>query len=165
MSSHTGDGFSMNYRYRGARASVVLHEEQLLSFVEVWRRAKSSGVKLPTTDDPDYVSYDALLEHVLRSARRYLIWICEQLTLPQPPIDSVPESFDAEVDLDSFVSLLLEEWRIPLQAVPEEQFFDKVYTSPWGVAYCIDAMLEHAVMHPTRHRFQLEGLLGERQEK
>ena len=40
-----------------------------------------------------------------------------------------------------------------------ELFMDKTYTSRWKVEYCIDAMLEHAVMHPIRHEFQLSNLL------
>lgn len=36
------------------------------------------------------------------------------------------------------------------------------YPSRWKTLYCVDAMLEHAVMHPIRHAFQLEELMGER---
>ena len=38
--------------------------------------------------------------------------------------------------------------------------FDEEHLSRWKVTYCIDGMLEHAVMHPIRHRVQLEALLG-----
>lgn len=152
----------MNYKCRGARAAVILHEEQLQSFIEVWRRAKSAGASLPVVDDPDYASYGALLNHVFRWARTYMMWVCEQLNLPQPNIDPVPIVFEAEVDVESYASHLLEEWRSPLQHVPGKRFYDQAYTSPWGVPYCIDAMLEHAVMHPIKHRLQLEELLCER---
>ena len=33
------------------------------------------------------------------------------------------------------------------------------YPSQWKTRYCIDSMLEHAVMHPVRHAFQLDELL------
>jgi hypothetical protein len=36
------------------------------------------------------------------------------------------------------------------------------YPSRWQTRYCIDAMLEHAVMHPIRHAFQLEELMRKR---
>ncbi len=39
--------------------------------------------------------------------------------------------------------------------VPVERFYKPEYEAPWKIRYCIDAMLEHAVMHPIRHRFQL----------
>ena len=40
-------------------------------------------------------------------------------------------------------------------------FPDKESVTRWGSPYSINAMLEHAVMHPIRHRFQLENLLRE----
>jgi hypothetical protein len=46
-----------------------------------------------------------------------------------------------------------------------EEFSKPVYSSRWGVNYCVDAMLEHAVMHPERHRFQLLELMGARQKQ
>ena len=47
----------------------------------------------------------------------------------------------------------------PLQEIEEKHFHSPCYQSRWGVDYCIDAMLEHAVMHPIRHVFQLEELM------
>ena len=55
---------------------------------------------------------------------------------------------------------LLEKWRTPLCNVEPKLFEDKNYKSNWGVEYCIDAMLEHAVMHPIRHEFQLKNLIN-----
>ena len=78
------------FRYRGAGVMVALHEEQMRRFLETWRTAKASGASLPTVDDPDYASFDALLGHVFRWARTYLHWICKQLGLPDPGIKPVP---------------------------------------------------------------------------
>ena len=47
-----------------------------------------------------------------------------------------------------------------LAEVPEERFEDREYPARWKTLYCVDAMLEHAVMHPIRHTFQLERLLA-----
>jgi len=151
-----------SYRYRGARALVMLHEHHLRRFVQTWRRAASQGVVLPECDDSDYASLDALLRHVLRAARGYMIWICEQLGLNDPRIEPVPQT-ELTVDCcDDFVAHLVERWRGPLQDVAEEGFHRPEYPSRWKVMYCIDAMLEHAVMHPIRHAFQLDELLGRR---
>jgi uncharacterized damage-inducible protein DinB len=35
-----------------------------------------------------------------------------------------------------------------------------VHTSRWGAPMTVEAMLEHAVAHPMRHRFQLEELIA-----
>jgi len=151
-----------DFKWRGARALVALHEEHLGHFLNVWRRAKASGTSLPDVDDPDYASFDALLGHVLRWARGYITWICEQLELPDPGIKPVPDVDVIASEAEYYLKHVLNKWSTPLRAVPVERFYDRVYTAPWGVPYCIDAMLEHAAMHPVLHSFQLEELMGER---
>ena len=145
-----------SYRYRGARALVLLHERQLPIFVATWRRAAASKVDLPRTDDGDYASMEALLRHPLRSARGYMTWMCACLGLPEPPLPQVPELADVEARADAYVAELLREWREPLRDVPAEDFRGRTFTSRWVEEFTIEAMLEHAVMHPIRHTFQLE---------
>jgi uncharacterized damage-inducible protein DinB len=147
------------YTYRGARTLVLLHERELRHFLEVWRQAKADRVVLPATDDPDYQSLDHLLHHVLRAARGYMTWMCEKLELPDPGIESAPAAENIEREAERTLEQLLEKWREPLAAVEEERFHRPCYTSRWGVDYCLDAMLEHAVAHPMRHAFQLEEML------
>jgi uncharacterized damage-inducible protein DinB len=153
-SNHIG-----NYSYNGARAMIILQEQHLKSFLETWRKAKEANIRLPETEDKDYESLETLLVHVLRASRGYINWICEKLNLPNPKIDPTPKSDEIEQNAHSYLQHLIERWRIPLRDLPEELFMDKTYTSRWKVEYCIDAMLEHAVMHPIRHEFQLLNLL------
>jgi hypothetical protein len=141
---------------------VLLQEQELRRFVGTWRRAKGAGLKLPETEDPDYASYDALLRHVLGASRGYLTWSCEKLGLPDPGVEPAPDVGVIDSRCDQYLARVLSGWREPLKDVPEERFNRPEYPSRWGVLYCVDAMLEHAVMHPIRHRFQLEELLGER---
>ena len=150
---------SLEHRYRGARAMVVLHETHMRRFLARWRRAKEVSLDLPITDDPDYVSLESLLRHVVSAARGYMMWMCASLDLPDPQILPAPDVKRIESGVDDYVEHLLARWRAPLRDVPEERF-DETFPSPWGPVYCIDAMLEHAVMHPIRHAFQLEDLLG-----
>lgn len=147
------------YKYGGARALVLLHERHMRAYLDTWKKAAVEKVALPPTSDPDYVSLTALLRHVLNSCRGYLTWICEKLELPDPAIDPTPEVASIETKADIYLEHLLEKWRLPLRDIPEERFFDKSYTARWGADYCIEAMLEHAVMHPIRHEFQLRNLL------
>ncbi|MCJ7651709.1 MAG: hypothetical protein MUP85_24150, partial [Candidatus Lokiarchaeota archaeon] len=70
-----------------------------------------------------------------------------------------------EEKAEEHISHLIEKWELPLINVEPELFEDKVYKSNWGVDYSIDAMLEHAVMHPIRHEFQLENLIAEQKNK
>ncbi|MCL5030918.1 MAG: hypothetical protein M1480_18075 [Bacteroidetes bacterium] len=147
------------YKYNGARSLILLHEKHLLSCLLTWREAKKIGVILPETDDKNYESLDTLLRHILRAARNYMIWICIKLNLPDPKIEKEPEPELIEMKANEYVSHLIEKWRLPLSEIPEEKFHSPTYTSNWGVEYCIDAMLEHAVMHPIRHEFQLQNLI------
>ena len=137
---------------------VLLHERYLREFVDIWRGAKQAGLRLPMVDDPDYESLDHLLRHVLRAARGYMTWMCEELGLPDPEIRSTPGVDNIEEEADQYLDHVLEQWRIPLAEVPEQQF-EVTYKSRWGMDYSIDAMMEHAVMHPIRHTFQLKELL------
>ena len=151
---------TIQFRYRGARACTILHEEALRGFVEIWKKAKAAGVTLPETKDQDYASFETLLVHVVSSARNYMVWICEKLELPDPEIKPVPPPESVETEVDRYLEHLLQQWEKPLTEVRGRQFYNPTFTARWNVNYCIDAMLEHAVMHPTRHRFQLEELMG-----
>ena len=149
------------YRYGGARALVRLHERHLWEFWATWCEARNAGVQLPETEDPNYASLEVLLHHVLQSARGYLQWICTQLELPDPGIDRAPPPERAPDEAAGYLGHLLGRWRTPLRDVAREAFRKPVQQAL--TATNIEAMLEHAVMHPIRHTFQLRNLLAEQQ--
>jgi hypothetical protein len=150
------------YRSRAVRAMVQLHEEHLRRFVQTWRDAAALPVTLPRTADPNYASLDVLLRHVLSAAGGYLVWICEVLRLPDPGVRFA----DAPAlvrEPDDYLEHILERWRAqPLREISDEQMETPEHQSQWGPRYCIDSMLEHAVMHPIRHTFQLTELIRSR---
>ena len=147
-----------DYRYRGARALVLLHAQAIRDFLPVWQRAKAAQVRLPSTQDPNYASLESLLKHSLKAARGYMTWLCEKLGLPDPGIDPEPEVSRVEQAAGRYIEHLLERWRLPLADV-EEARFGTIHKSRWGEDMSLEGMLEHAVMHPLRHRFQLEELM------
>ena len=147
-----------SYRYRGARALVLLHDKALRDLLPVWRCAKAAEIHLPATEDPDYASLETLLHHALRAARGYMTWLCEKLGLPDPGIEPAPEAARVEEDAGIFIQHLLERWRLPLADV-EEARFGATHKTRWGEDMSLEGMLEHAVMHPHRHSFQLEELI------
>jgi hypothetical protein len=148
------------FKYNGARSMVIMHELHLKSFLNTWMEAKKINLPLPKTDNPDYKSLETLLFHVFRAARGYMTWMCEKLNLPDPEIKPIPKPDMIEKEADEYLVHLLEKWRTPLAEVTIDKFEHGTYTSRWGTDYCIDAMLEHAVMHPIRHEFQLRNLIG-----
>jgi hypothetical protein len=153
---------NLQYRSRAVRAMVLLHEEHLRRFVHVWRLALASSVSLPPSDDPSYASLEALGRHVLSAAGGYMIWICEVLALPDPGVRSAPDESAIVRDAEDYMEHVLERWRAPLSEVPNEKLETPEYPTQWQTHYCIDSMLEHAVMHPIPHAFQLEELRKDR---
>ena len=149
------------YKYGGARTMVFLHGQYLKDFLEIWRKAKASEIVLPETDHPGYVSLEMLLKHVLGCGRLYLVWMCEQLKLPDPEIIRAPKPDVIEAGAEEYIDHLVRQWRTPLSKIEEESFDNPVYMSEWSMQYSIDSMLEHAVMHPILHRVQLQELLEE----
>ncbi|CAA9559862.1 MAG: hypothetical protein AVDCRST_MAG86-691 [uncultured Truepera sp.] len=148
-----------DYQSRGARALVLLHEQHLRGCLEVWKQAKAANIKLPETDDENYQSLETLLKHILRSAGNYMVSICKNLELPDPEIKPVPGVAIIEAEADSYLKRVLERWRLPLADVLDERLEPEPESYFPGMPYWIDAMLEHAVMHPIRHEFQLKELI------
>jgi len=149
------------YTWRGARALVLLHEESLRAFLAAWRKSKAAGVKLPVTDNAAYASMETVLHHVLRASRNMLTWICEKLELPDPGIDDAPDPSKIAAEADRYVDHLLARWRLPLAGVDAKRF-EAVHKDRGGNDTSLLARLEHAVLHPQRHRFQMEELLERR---
>lgn len=148
------------YRYGGARALVELLDRSLREFLAVWREARRGGLEMPPTEDPDCASLPALLRHVLHACRGELVWCCDVLDLPGPRVPPVPMVEEIEADHARYAEDLLAAWRAsPLRDVEEERFYRPEHLTSWGVRYCVDAMLEHAVMHPIRHAHQLRRAL------
>ncbi len=111
-----------DYRSRGARALVLLHEKAMRELLPVWRRALDSNIRLPVTDDPSYASLGALLHHALRASRGYMTWLCEKLALPDPGINEVPEPDRMAREAETYLEDLLARWRVPLVDVEDSRF-------------------------------------------
>jgi hypothetical protein len=147
------------YKYNGARSLVLLHKKHMKSFLTTWKKAKEAKIKLPETDDLDYQSLETILFHVLRASRGYIVWICEKLNLPNLRVDIPPAIAEVENKAGEYLNYLFEKWRLPLVNVPESSFRGTSYKTNWGDDFCIESMLEHAVLHPIRHEFQLKNLI------
>jgi uncharacterized damage-inducible protein DinB len=147
-----------NYRHRGVRALVLLHEKELRALLPIWRKAKAAKVQLPSTTNPAYASLETVLRHALQAARSFMTWMCEKLELPDPGIDEAPEASRTEAEAERYVERLLERWRLPLAGL-DEKGASASFKTQRGEDRTIMGMLEHAVAHPMRHRFQLEELM------
>ena len=80
---------------------------------------------------------------------------------PDPGIEPPPPPERAPEEAAGYLTHLLERWRDPLREVPREAYRKPVTQAL--TATNVEAMLEHAVMHPIRHSFQLRNLLAAQQ--
>ena len=151
----------MTFKSRGVRALVQLQMREMEQLFAVWKKAKRLGVRLPATRDPAYRSLDLLMRHPLRSCRGYLTWLCEVLGRPDPNVPDPPEAENVATLGAGYLSMLAKAWEKHVAWMPGKVLDSfTVYTSRWGAPMTVEAMLEHAVAHPMRHRFQLEELIA-----
>jgi uncharacterized damage-inducible protein DinB len=149
------------FKSNAVRSCVELHEVELNRFYETWQRFLASGTPLPKTDDPSYQSADHLGGHVFRAARGYLTWTGECVKRPVTGLDADKDLVSIAHKGRPFVDAVLEAWRRELALLEDPELAPATYTSRWGQDYNIEQMLEHAVVHPMRHRIQLERLMAE----
>ena len=151
----------MAFKSRGVRALVMLQMEEMEQLFAVWKKAKRLGVKLPVTSDPAYQSIDLLMRHPLRSCRGYLTWLCEVLGRPEPAIADPPEPEKVAARGAAYLKVLAKAWEKHMGWMPNPVLDSfTVYNARWGAPMTVEAMFEHAVAHPMRHRLQLEELIA-----
>jgi len=148
------------FQSRGVRALVMMQMDEMRRLFVVWKKAKKIGVKLPITKDPAYQSIDTLMRHPLRSCCGYLTWLCEVLGRPEPNIPDPPDAENVLKSGAAYLDVLDRAWHRHMAWMPNRTLdsFD-VHTARWGQPMTIEAMFEHAVVHPMRHRFQLAELI------
>jgi uncharacterized damage-inducible protein DinB len=148
------------FRSNAVRSLVELHEIELRRFCDVWERFRVSGVSLPETDDPSYQSAEHLGGHVFRAARNYLTWIGEFVDRPVTDVDLDTDAVSLARRGRGFMDEVLLAWRRHLALLEDGELRPATRKSRWGEDYSVEQMLEHAVVHPMRHRIQLERLMS-----
>jgi uncharacterized damage-inducible protein DinB len=149
------------FKSNAVRSCVELHEIELRRFFDTWEAFRAAGIGLPQTDDPSYASADHLGGHVLRAARNYLVWIGECVERPVTDVDREDDRVSVARKGRAFVDEVLAAWRRHLATLEDRELAPATYKSRWGEDYNIEQMLEHAVVHPMRHRIQLERLMAQ----
>lgn len=148
------------FKSNAVRSLVELHEVELSRFLDTWERFRKAGTALPATDDPAYRSPLHLGGHVLRAARSYLTWIGDSVGRPVADVDLDNDFVRVATKGRAFMDQTLAGWRRHLASLEDSDLSPATFTSRWGEPYTIEQMLEHAVVHPMRHRIQLERLMA-----
>lgn len=148
------------FRHPGTLALVELHEIHLRRFLDTWMEAEENELPLPASEDPDYASLEILVTHVLTASGAYLAWMCRSMNLDPPDVGPAPETAFTRETAPAYLERVLAAWRLPLVDLEEEQLYRPGYPTSRGIDVCVETMLQHAVMHPIRHDYQLRKLLG-----
>jgi uncharacterized damage-inducible protein DinB len=150
----------MNFRSRAVRNLVELHEREIRSFLEVWRRFVASDLAMPEAGgDESYENRDRLAGHVLMSARGYLTRIGEWVGRPVGDVDASQDPYEIVRRAPEFADGVLSAYRRHLAGISDEELDQQVHRTRWGELMSVENLLEHAVVHPMRHRIQLERIL------
>jgi uncharacterized damage-inducible protein DinB len=150
----------MEFRSRAVRSLVELHERELRSFLAVWNRFMASGLPMPESHgDHSYESRERLVGHVLMAARGYMIRIGEWVGRPVNDVDASQDAHDIAGRLSEFANDVLAGYRRHLAHITDQELEPQVHRTRWGELMSVENLLEHAVVHPMRHRIQLERIL------
>jgi uncharacterized damage-inducible protein DinB len=115
-----------------------------------------------TTTDPDCVSIQSILRHVCKSSYGYLNIIQNKREKPtiEVPVDLWFDNVDDYIrQLDEMIKLHYTSIIDVTDQDLEELKDDKKIISSWGQKYDIEQLLEHAIVHILRHRYQIENFL------
>ena len=96
---------------------------------------------------------------MLMAARGYLTRIGEWVGRPVSDVDASQDAHDIAGRMPVFTDGVLAAYRRHLTAVTTEELETQSHKTRWGELYSVEMLLEHAVVHPMRHRIQLERIL------
>jgi uncharacterized damage-inducible protein DinB len=110
--------------------------------------------------DESYESRERLVGHVLMAARGYMTRIGEWVDRPVNDVDGSQDPHDIASRLSAFADDVLAGYRRHMADVTDQELEPQVHRTRWGELMSVENLLEHAVVHPMRHRIQLERILA-----
>ena len=150
----------MEFRSRAVRSLVDLHEREMRSFLQLWKRFVASDKPMPEAHgDEHYENRERLLAHVLMAARGYLTRIGEWVGRPVSDVDASTDPYEVVRRESAFIDEVLAAYRRHLAEISPEELEQQIHRTRWGELMSVENLLEHAVVHPMRHRIQLERIL------
>ena len=155
----------ISFRTNGAIGALLDEYEKVVSELkEVLNDVEDDKLSVivdAETKDPDCVSIQSILNHVLRAGYNYVIAIRndqgEKLEKYIPAkIDSVPSFKTALDQMFAYNEQLFNSY--PELVLETHDHSNKILTS-WGQSYDVEQLFEHAIVHVLRHRRQIQRFL------
>jgi uncharacterized damage-inducible protein DinB len=150
----------MEFKSRAVRSLVELHEREMQSFLQVWKRFVAADLPMPEAHgDESYQDRERLAGHVLMAARWYLTRIGEWVGRPVSDVDASQDPYQIVARISDFSDEVLAAYRRHLAQISDQELEPQTHRTRWGELMSVEQSLEHAVVHPMRHRIQLERIL------
>lgn len=151
---------------RACRALAEEHEAARAHLYGLLGRFPESAFTTGNIETEDNVR--GILCHVTASIFSYACWIERVLGRLDPEVEKREKAaFLADVRAQSSADGFAEASRRgahrfyrALSPIASEQELEREFKSNWGPTYCVEAMIEHALVHLIRHRRQIEIHLG-----
>ena len=75
-------------------------------------------------------------------------------------VDASKDPYEIASRASQFADDVLSAYRRHLAEISNEELEPQVHRTRWGELMSVENLLEHAVVHPMRHRIQLERILA-----
>jgi hypothetical protein len=93
------------------------------------------------------------------AARGYLTRIGEWVGRPVADLDASQDPYEIVKRAPAFAEAVLAAYPRHLALVTDQELEPQVHRTRWGDLMSVENLLEHAVVHPMRHRIQIERIL------
>jgi len=78
-------------------------------------------------------------------------------------VDASQDPYEIVKHAPEFAEGVLGAYRRHLAEITDQEMEQQVHRTRWGDLMSVEMLLEHAVVHPMRHRIQLERILENRE--
>ena len=148
------------FKSRAVRSLVELQDREMRAFLETWKRFKASGKPMPEAHgDESYQSPERLMAHVLGAARGYIMWMTDQIGRQITEVQRAKSPDEVLADPEAFHAATIAAWNKHAGQFTDTEIEKPQYKTRFGDWLNLEQALEHAVVHPMRHRIQLERIL------
>lgn len=153
------------YRNNGAKGAILDEYEksisELIDLITEINDSKLETIVDHETKDPDCVSIQTILSHVVGAGYTYVVEIRKSLG---ESIEYKPKVLLKNAKAYSEALLTMFQYNVQLfEDYPdlkmEEYESDKKIKVRWGQQYDVEQLYEHAIVHILRHRRQIERFL------
>lgn len=137
--------------------------KDLMVVIEPLSEPDLALIRDPRTEDPDCVSIQTILSHVVHSGYGYTVYMENFLGIAsaRPPKELLASAREYRLQLQEmhrYCCGFFERHHTGL-TIEENDPAKKIRTN-WGQQYDIEQLMEHAIVHILRHRRQIERFLA-----